>query len=71
MKMRADWSDDDAYQEEGFYILRHTLCPAILTENDFMTNTQEVQFLESATGQQAIIDLHVEGIGDYFQNKPL
>lgn len=71
MKMRTDWSDGDADQEEGFYILKHTLCPAVLTENGFMTNAQEVQFLYSSADQQAIMDLHVEGIGDYFQNKQL
>lgn len=68
MKMRADWSDGDADQEEGFYILRHTLCPAVITENGFMTNTQGVQFLESSAGQQAIIDMHVEGIINFIDN---
>lgn len=68
MKMRADWSDGDADQEEGFYILRHTLCPAALTDNGFMTNTQEVQFLESSDGQQAIIDLYVKGIINFIDD---
>lgn len=68
MKMRADWSDGDVDQEEGFYILRHTFCPAVLKENDFMTNTQEVQFLESSAGQQVIIDLHVEGIINFIDD---
>jgi len=65
MKMRADFSDGDYDIEEGFYILRHTTMPAVLTENGFFTNEQELQFLESRAGKQAIVDLHVEGIIEY------
>ena len=49
----------------GIDILRHTLCPAVLTENGFFTNVQEVQFLLSRPGIRAIADLHVEGIVEY------
>ena len=33
MKLRGEWSDGDIDYEEGFYLLRHTLCPCVLTEN--------------------------------------
>lgn len=65
MKLRTDMVDGDADIEENFYILRHTLCPAVLTENLFMTNADDLVFLESHTGQQAIVDLHVEGICEF------
>lgn len=65
MKMRTDFSDGDADHEEGFYILRHSLCPAVLTENGFFTNAEELEFLESQACKQAIVNLHVEGIIDY------
>ena len=51
--------------EKDFYILRHTHCPAVLTENLFMDNRDNVAFLESEEGAQVIIDLHVEGILHY------
>lgn len=38
MRMRGDWSDGDIDYEEGFYILKHTLCPCVLTENGFISN---------------------------------
>ena len=38
MKMHTNWSDGDSDQEEGFYILKQTLSPTVLTENCFMTN---------------------------------
>lgn len=65
IKMRGDFSDGDIDYEEGFYILKHTKCPAVLTENGFMTNRKNVEFLQSRAGKQAIVDLHVEGIIEY------
>ena len=65
MKMRADKSDGDSDYEENFYILRHTTCPAVLTENGFYTNQEDLAILESREGRRAITDLHVEGIIEY------
>lgn len=65
--IRADWSDGDIDFEEGFYLLRHTSCPAVLTENMFMDNRQDLLFLESGSGQREIIDLHVEGIIEFIE----
>lgn len=65
MKLRTDFTDGDPDIEKDFYIIRHTSCPAVLTENLFMDNRQDVAFLESAEGSQAIVDLHVEGIRRY------
>ena len=67
LKLRPDYSDGDPDFEEDFYILRHTLCPAALTENGFMTNEDDLRILESHTGKQAIVDLHVEGILEYLE----
>ena len=61
-RIRTDYSDNDLDWEENFYILRNSLCPAILTENFFMDNNQDLEFLQSRTGKQAIVDTHVEGI---------
>ncbi|MCQ2152893.1 MAG: N-acetylmuramoyl-L-alanine amidase [Bacteroidales bacterium] len=67
MQMRTDNSDGDPDFEEAFYILRHSLCPAVLSENGFMTNEQECRWLQTRTAKQAIVDLHVEGITEFLQ----
>lgn len=66
--LRTDYRDSDPDLEENFYILRHTLCPAVLTENLFMDNRQDVQFLQSHSGLEAITDLHLEGIREYLSH---
>ena len=65
MKIRTDFTDGDPDIEKDFYIIRHTRCPAVLTENLFMDNREDVAFLESEEGAQAIVNLHVEGILQY------
>lgn len=68
MKMRKDMTDGDPDKESGFYILKHTKCPAVLTENLFQDNREDVDFLLSDEGKRAIIDLHVQGIVNYLIN---
>lgn len=43
-------------------ILRSSYCPAVLTENMFMTNMADVNFLASEAGKEKIANLHVEAI---------
>lgn len=64
-RLRTDYTDGDPDIESNFYILRHTSCPAVLTENLFMDNREDVAFLESDEGAQAIVNLHVDGILQY------
>lgn len=59
------FSDGDVDYEESFFILRRTLCPAVLTENGFYTNEDDLRFMESQIGIRAFADLHVEGITEY------
>ena len=65
MKIRTDFSDGDPDIEKDFYIIRHSSCPAVLTENLFMDNREDVAFLESEEGARAIVNLHVDGILQY------
>lgn len=53
------------YWEAGYYILRNTKCPAILTENFFMDNKQEVDFLLSEEGRTLVENIHIVGISKY------
>ena len=64
--IRTDYArDGDPDWEENFYILRHSLCPAVLTENFFMDSRSDLEYLQSRAGKQAVVDTHVEGIIDY------
>ena len=63
-------SDGDMDWEEGFYILRKSLCPAVLTENFFMDNRSDLEYLQSRAGKQAVVDTHVEGIVEWLEVKP-
>ena len=64
-RLRTDNTDGDPDLEADFYILRHTLPPAVLVENFFMDSRRDYKFLLSADGQQAIVNLHVDGICRY------
>ena len=64
-RIRTDISDGDMDWEEGFYILRKSLCPAVLTENFFMDSRDDIEYLKSRAGKQAVVDTHVEGIIEY------
>ncbi len=64
--IRTDYArDGDPDWEENFYILRHSLCPAVLTENFFMDSRSDLEYLQSRAGKQALVDTHVEGIIEY------
>ena len=67
-RLRTDYTDADPDLEKDFYLLRHTACPAVLTENLFMDNHSDCAFLLSPEGQQALVDLHVDGIISYLEN---
>ena len=66
-KVRTDYSDGDPDWEEGFYILRKTKCPAVLSENFFHDNREDVAFITSTAGKQAIVKSHVDGIINYIR----
>lgn len=64
-RIREDNTDQDPDLEKDFLILKRTSCPAVLTENLFMDNQDDVAFLESTEGAQALVDLHINGIRRY------
>lgn len=55
------------YWEQSLYVLKHTQCPAVLTENMFQDNREDVDFLLSDEGRHAIMRAHVEGILNYLE----
>ena len=68
-KIRSDWGDGDYDKENQFTILSKTLCPAVLTENFFMDNKDDVEYMLSEEGKDAIVRCHVEGIKRYIDMK--
>lgn len=54
-----------SYWVQSLAICRDTNCPAVLTENLFQDNKEDVAFLMSDAGKQAIINLHVNGVKSY------
>ena len=69
IKIRTDWGDGDFDKENHFTILSKSLCPAVLTENFFMDNKEDVSFMLSEDGKNAIVRCHVEGIKRYLDSK--
>lgn len=48
--------------EKNFYVLKHTICPAILLEQLFYSNKEDLEFLESDEGIKVLVDIIVEAI---------
>lgn len=68
LTVRRDMSDGDADWEENFYMLKHTRCAAVLTENFFMDNPDDMAYLLSREGREAVVRTHVEGIVNYVKS---
>lgn len=64
-KIRTDLTDGDRDKEGNLAVVRGTKCAACLTENLFQDNREDVEYLLSEAGREAIITLHVEGIKAY------
>lgn len=64
-KIRKDMSDGDRDWEADFYVLRKTVCPAILTENFFYDNREECQWLLTDSAKKRIADVHAAAISRY------
>ena len=53
------------YWKNDFWILKHSKCPAVLTENFFQDNKEDVEFLLSEEGFNSIVKLHIDAIMKY------
>lgn len=63
--IRTDFTDGDSDKEARFAILTGTKCPAVLTENLFQDNHDDVDYLLSEAGKEALVHLHQAGITQY------
>ena len=64
---RGDWSDGDADNEAGFWVLRKTVMPAVLVEAGFFVNLKDARFLDSDRGQVLLAETIFEGIRPWFK----
>jgi N-acetylmuramoyl-L-alanine amidase len=68
-KIREDWTDGDRDKEADFYIIKKAKCAAVLTENFFYDNKEDLKYLTSDEGVHGVVRLHVEGIIDFINYK--
>ena len=71
-RMRMDTTDGDPDKEAHFYLLRHTTCPAIITENFFMDTEADCRLILSEEGRKHVADMHVSALLrciEYHRNK--
>lgn len=66
-KIRKDNSDGDRDWEANFTVIYKTVCPAVLTENFFYDNVDDVKYILSKEGREAVIKTHVDGIINYIK----
>lgn len=64
-KTRKDRSDGDDDYEARFAMCQIPNCPAVLTENMFQDCVDEVRFLLSNEGVNAIVEIHRKGINEF------
>lgn len=55
----------EKYWTSNFYILKNTKCPAVLTENLFQDNKEDVEYLLSEEGKEKIVECHYKAIMEY------
>lgn len=58
----------EKYWVQSLAMTRDTMCPAVLTENLFQDNKEDVDFLLSDRGRQAVTKLHVTSIIKYINS---
>ena len=61
------WIPESGIFEANYYILKNTDMPAVLTENMFQDNKEDVDFLLSEAGKKKLLELHVNAILEYLQ----
>lgn len=69
IKLRKDTSDGDKDWENNFTVIYKTKCPAVLTENMFMDNHSDVEFLNSEEGIERLLRVHLFGIRRWFEDR--
>jgi N-acetylmuramoyl-L-alanine amidase len=64
--IREDKSDNDRDWEASYQIIKGANCAATLSENFFMDNKQDCEYLLSPRGLNDVICIHMKGIEIYY-----
>lgn len=67
LKIREDKSDGDSDWESNFYIIYKSSMPAVLTENFFQDNKEDVKYLLSEEGKSDCVNIQIKGILKYIK----
>lgn len=67
LKIREDKSDGDPDWESNFYIIYRSTMPAVLTENFFQDNKEDVEYLLSEEGKNDCVNIQIRGILKYIK----
>ena len=59
------------YWAQNLAMCRDTNCPAVLTENFFQDNKEDVDYLLSGEGKRAVAQIHIDGIEAYLKGGAL
>ena len=65
--IRSDWSDGDADWEANLWMLTKTDCTAVLVENFFQDNKEDVKYLKSDKGKGSCAHVIAQGVEDYLE----
>lgn len=66
-KIRTDKSDGDSDWEANFAVLSKTKCAAVLVENFFMDNKDDLAYITSPEGKRAVVMTMVDAIAKYVE----
>lgn len=56
------------YWAQNLAMCRDTNCPAVLTENFFQDNKEDVEYLLSSVGKKTVAQIHIDGIMEYLKS---
>ena len=71
IKVLAEANDTEFREDETFTILEQANCPAVLAEQCFVTNQEDVDRLGDADGCQLAAEMYYQAICTYFGTQPL
>ena len=66
-RVRKDMSDGDVDYESNFYIIKKTVCPAVLVENFFMDNEKDCAYLLNSQSNKECAEVIVKGLDRYLK----
>lgn len=66
VRIRTDKTDGDQDKEKNWTVIAGANCPAVLTENLFYDNREDVALMQDKETQEALAMAHVNAVQKYF-----